>query len=581
MKHLLQFIFIMGFGHVAAQRAAIVQDADTSWWKSAVMYEITPYLFVDGAHYADLEAKIPDIANLGVNTIWLQPVFKTYAGGQGYDITDYFSLRSDLGSEAELQSFIGAAHLAGMRVLLDFPVNHTSIHHPYAQDRIKLKEASAYNDYYQSVNDHAPYSSNYHFTKDRFVYYFWKDLVNLNFSNDSVKRWMLQACTYWVKRLDIDGYRFDAAWAVNARAPGFARQLTAELRKLKPSMLLLAEDKGSTGTPYDAGFNAAYDWNSDTSWVSRWSWEYEYTDDNSKTIFNHPSVSERKKLLQQALFGAVQPQLRLRFLENNDLHRFIANHSLAVTKMAATVMFSLPGIPLIYNGQEVANKEFPYESGPIFQTNRTIASLNTPMFNFYRQLTGIRREHPVLCDAFLEEMPVRDGSGVLAWQRGDNSEQIVVVVNLDSRPVQAVVQVDSLAPLAGGDLSFTDLMSGDTVTAYRVSDNTVRIPVDGSAARLLLLNRGVIVVPQGSGGVRVAPNPTAGSFSLQYEASADETIRVTLIDRQGKMLWTRREQVQKGMSAISFSVSDQPDGLYFLKIDNAVQKRVVSIMKIR
>ncbi len=107
-----------------------MHGTDTNWWSGAMVYEITPYLFVDSARYPDIEGKLPELARLGVNTIWLQPVFTTYAGGQGYDITDYYHLRDDLGTETELKSLISSAHRAGLSVIFDFVANHTSIHRP-------------------------------------------------------------------------------------------------------------------------------------------------------------------------------------------------------------------------------------------------------------------------------------------------------------------------------------------------------------------------------------------------------------------------------------------------------------------
>jgi len=104
-----------------------VDSMYAAWINDAVIYEITPYAFVKHASYDDITAKLPEIKALGVNTIWLQPVFKTHGGGQGYDIIDFFSLRDDLGSEAQLQQLIQTAKALGLRVLFDFVPNHTSL----------------------------------------------------------------------------------------------------------------------------------------------------------------------------------------------------------------------------------------------------------------------------------------------------------------------------------------------------------------------------------------------------------------------------------------------------------------------
>lgn len=244
--------------------------------RDAVIYGIKPSGFVENSTYDHITDKLSEIKELGINTIWLQPVFKTKLGGQGYDVIDFFSLREDLGSASQLKNLINKAHGLNIRVLFDFVPNHTSIEHPYAKDIILHRDASVYYDYYQHEFDNAPYSSFYHRDSSGFIYYFWKNLVNLNYNNEEVRNMIIDACVYWVKEFDIDGYRFDAVWAVNARAPEFGKKLRTALKAVKPDILMLAEDKGWDENVYSKGFDAAYDWTNDTAWVSHWSWQYEY-----------------------------------------------------------------------------------------------------------------------------------------------------------------------------------------------------------------------------------------------------------------------------------------------------------------
>jgi hypothetical protein len=117
-------------------KGIIAFNIDTShaeWIDKAIVYEIAPHHFVDSTKYADIAAKLPELKSLGINTIWLQPLYKTKHGGQGYDVTDYFSLRPEFGSEEELQQLITAAKNLKMHVLFDFVPNHTSIDHLYAK----------------------------------------------------------------------------------------------------------------------------------------------------------------------------------------------------------------------------------------------------------------------------------------------------------------------------------------------------------------------------------------------------------------------------------------------------------------
>lgn len=465
-----------------------LQTMKASWINKAIIYQVTPSLFVKKGTYRDIEAKLPELVDLGINTLYLQPVFKTKHGGQGYDIIDYFSIRTDLGTEEDLRSLVTKAKALHLRVLFDMVPNHTSIYHPYALDKVKNGAASSYFDYYQHAMDGAKYASNYHQHPDGFIYYFWKDLVNLNYDNEKVQQWIIDACKYWIQKFDIDGYRFDAVWGVNARAPLFGKRLQVELKSIKPDLFLLAEDKASAARVYRQGFDAAYDWAADTAWISHWSWQYAYDDLQRQTLFNHPSVSSRKSLLEKALFSdGDSVGLRLRFLENNDQHRFITNHSLEVTKMAATLLVGLSGIPMLYNGQEVGCTAFPYTSTPIFRSDTTIRSLNPELFDFYKRLLHVRKENDVFSTGTLSEIPCSSGKGVVAFLRSNEQQKVIAVTNLAARRATIKLRVTGLTQKPATKVRFNDLYTGHSFFSKIRGKGRVKVPIAGYTTRLLLL----------------------------------------------------------------------------------------------
>ena len=186
----------------------------------------------------------------------------------------------------------------------------------------------------------------------------------MNYDNPEVQRWITESIKYWVEKYDIDGYRFDAIWGVTARKPEFTKQLRLALKRIKPELLLLAEDKASVSSVFDERFDAAYDWTPEESWVSHWSWQIDYNPDADSTIFNSPDQNlPRSSQLRNALTNNGNRYTRnakiFRFLENNDTQRFIKFMSLDRTKMAAAFLFALDGIPLIFNGQEQEMMSIP------------------------------------------------------------------------------------------------------------------------------------------------------------------------------------------------------------------------------
>ncbi len=476
--------------HGNTVQAFNLDTAHAAWINDAVVYEITPYIFVKDATYDDITAKLPELKSLGINTIWLQPVFKTFDGGQGYDVIDYFSLREDLGTEAQLAHLVQTAKALQLRVLFDFVPNHTSVHHPYAMDCAANGTDSHYYTFYQHTDDGVLYSSNYHQDKQGFIYYFWNDLVNLNYTNKEVQQWMVEACKYWIKKLDIDGYRFDAVWGVNARQPTFGKQLQLALKVIKPDLLLLAEDKGAFTDTYAKGFDAAFDWTGDTSWVSQWSWQYDYNPQRNPTIFNFPNAGERGPMLGEALFANGDIiHARLHFTENNDLPRFITSHGLARTKMAAALTFALPGIPLVNNGQETGTRKNISRSNPIFKSGQSIQSLDEDsLFTYYQQLTAMRASHPCLRNALIDEVQITPAGPMIAFLRWNEQEQVITAVNMDAAATMATLDMHTILSKTSNGFTLTDLLSKEVFTYKNANPTKVEVPMNGYSTRLLLLS---------------------------------------------------------------------------------------------
>lgn len=459
----------------------------STWINDAIIYEITPYKFVENGTFADITAKLPELRSLGINTIWLQPVFSSFQKGQGYDVVNYHSVNVQLGSEQNLRTLISTAKNMGMRVIFDIVLNHTSIHHRYAKNLVTYGEQSHYYNYYQHYFDGAPYSSFYNKDPDGFVYYFWKDLVNLNFDNEEVQQWMIEVCKYWLREFKIDGFRFDAIWGVNARKSSFSRRLRNELKSINPDALLLAEDKPLPSV-YKNGFDVAYDWTTDTSWVSQWSWQYQYHERKNFTIFNHPEAQSRTAMLANAIFqpnNSAHP--RLRFMENNDLPRFIDGHSIEQTRMVAALLFSLDGIPMIYNGQEIGFPIHPYNKGAFFKKDQPIVSLDTTgMFRFYKKLIAARNKYSALRRGDITKVYQSSEQGVLGFRRSTEKEVIHVFINLTDIPQS--IDMGKLMDKGTRPAAIVDLIT-DEEFAFDTKASQQQVSLPGYSTRWLVLKK--------------------------------------------------------------------------------------------
>lgn len=462
-----------------------------AWIDTAVIYEINPSTFVKHGTYDAITQKLPEIKKMGINTLWLMPIYQTddYEG-QGYSITDYFKMRTDLGTAEQLNNLISTAKKLHFRVIFDFVPNHTDIKHPYAQHTIKYGDSSHYYSFYQHTNDGKPYSSYYTFNKNGLVSYFWKNLVNLDYNNPEVQQWIIQAVKYWMLKYDLDGYRFDSMWGVNARTPAFGRELNNELKSIKPNLLLLAEEKSCDKIVYQNGFDATYDWTADITWVSQWIFQTHYSAHKSLTIFDAPNVSLRSGLVTKDIFQNSSITNRsLRFIENNDVPRFIANHTLEQTKMAAALNFALPGIPMVYNGQEIGFRGQPYAFRGIFTQEQTIEQADTlGLYPYYQKLIKFHTQFPLFMSASINQVALTNSPSMMAFHRWKDNEHMIVIVNLDEAPATASLVYDSnMKQYLQGTVDMKDLLTSKDFEIDTNNAAAMQIPMQGYGIRYLMI----------------------------------------------------------------------------------------------
>jgi cyclomaltodextrinase len=311
-----------------------------NWVKSLVIYGVMPHYFGLEGLKSVIE-RLDYLQELGVNALWISPIYDTFYGGHGYDVRDYFSVRSDFGTIDDLKELVKEAHARGIKVLLDFVPNHTSSAHRYMQDALEHGESSSYYGFYDRDDNGNP------------THYFdWQNLPNLNYDNPEVWNWIMEAFSYWIRECDIDGFRVDACWGVQYRRPDFWPKWRREMKRIKADLLLIAEASARDEYNYTHGFDAAYDW---TSELGHWSME--------KVFEEKGKIGERlHKALTNNGKGYHEDAILVRFLENNDTGpRFITRYGLEMTRVAATMLLTLPGIPIVYTGQEDGEEFEPYK----------------------------------------------------------------------------------------------------------------------------------------------------------------------------------------------------------------------------
>jgi cyclomaltodextrinase / maltogenic alpha-amylase / neopullulanase len=430
-----------------------------AWADTGVVYGVAPFFFGPRG-FDDVTERLDDLAALGVTILWLSPVTESPDGDFGYAVTDHFRVRSRFGGEAALHRLIETAHARGLKVIIDFVTNHASDENAYFADAEAHGRGSPYFSFFARTDDGDP------------AHYFdWKNLENLNYDNPEVQRLMIAASSYWVRRFDVDGFRVDAAWGPRRRAAEFWPRWRAELKRIKPDLLLLAE--ASAHDPYYVrhGFDAAYDW---TGNLGDWAWQKAF-DDEAHTA---PRL--------RAAITATTPSrngLVLRFLDNNDTgERFIARYGLARTRVAAAMLLTLPGLPALYTGDEVGAAFQPYSLGPPI-------SWGDPngLRAWYARLLFLRRTYPALHGRSIRMLDVAPGDQVLAYIRpaADARNSVLVLLNYGAKPARVALPAPEAGPFRPG-ARLVGLLDGDGI---RLDGRRPSIRLAGYGVRILRVDR--------------------------------------------------------------------------------------------
>jgi glycosidase len=376
-----------------------------AWIETAVLYGVVPWLFGSPPLEAVTEA-LDRLAALGVGALWLSPIFDAPSGDYGYAVTNHFAVRPSLGDVGALRALVAASHERGIRVILDMPLNDTSSQHPYYLQALDYRQQSRYWGFYERTASGAPEH-----------YFNWKDLPNLEYAEPEVQRLAIEAALFWLREADVDGFRLDAAWGVQQRTPGFWSAWTAEVLRVKPDALLLAEASAREALWSELGFTLAYDW---TANVGEWAWT---------GLFSKKSVRTSELAAALATADGTPP---LHFIEDNDTgKRFISSYGIGATRAAAALLAALPGMPLLFTGQEIGAEYEPYKQTAPLDWDTDPHELQP----YYTGLLAARREAATLTAGAPQVLGTAPASVIAVAVEGR-----LTAVNFAGAPVGATIQ---------------------------------------------------------------------------------------------------------------------------------------------
>ena len=332
--------------------------------ENSVVYEMNVRQYTPEGTFAAAQKELPRLAELGVDILWLMPIYPIGVDGRKgplgsyYAVKNYCDVNPEFGTLEDFDNFLAEAHRLGLRVVLDWVANHTS------PDNVWVTERPA--DWYERDAE-----GNTTFTAD------WSDTANLNYENHDVWHGVADAMRFWMER-GIDGFRCDMACEVPLE---FWKEAISGLRADYPNMYMLAEGEEPLLHTL-SGFNSSY------------SWELHHM--MNAIARGEQNIPELLAYLEKDAARHPAEAFRLMFTSNHDENSWAGTEFERMgdaAKLMAVLTFTLPnGQPLIYTGQEMGwNKRFEF-----FQRDPVPAWEKNEYFDFYKELIAIRHANPAL-----------------------------------------------------------------------------------------------------------------------------------------------------------------------------------------
>lgn len=362
----------------------------SDWWKNAIGYQIYPRSFKDsnGDGIGDIKGiieKLPYLEWLGVDFIWLNPIYASPNFDNGYDISDFRAVQPEFGTMADFKELLKKAHEKNIRIIMDLVINHTSNQHPWFIEAAKSKE-SPYRDYYLWENATKEKMPNewqsffggstwtYHdLTEQAYFHVFAPEQPDLNWKNPQMRAEIKEMIQWWLD-LGIDGFRLDAIshiqkapwdfpistnpWAPFMNVTGIEAYMT-ELKEIFDRYPIM-----TVGEASGVSSREAVDWTSEDGFLNM-IFELEHNVRKGELGSERIDPLEMKKVLFRWQKDLDQKGWNALYVENHDNPRIVSilgDESEKSAKAIATMYILLKGTPFIYQGQEIGMTNYSFTS---------------------------------------------------------------------------------------------------------------------------------------------------------------------------------------------------------------------------
>lgn len=601
------------------------QAPELHWWNDAVFYEIFVRSFQDsnGDGIGDLPGLTQrlDYLNdgnpathddLGVTALWLMPINPS-PSYHGYDVTDYLGIEPDYGTTADFQAFLAAAHARGIRVIIDFVMNHCSSQHPWFVS--SRNNQAGWRDWFRwsatNPGGTGPWGQTvWHRSGSSWFYgLFTSGMPDLNYDTPAVKTAMFDAATYWLDTVGVDGFRLDAVLYIDEdpgalqNTPGtlqFWQDFNQRVETVAPQAMTVGEawTTSTTVAPYSA--------------AGRLDLCFEF--DLAGAIVGAVNSADagwlRSKLTQ--VCGLYRYPQWGSFLSNHDQDRAFSQlgQDPAKARVAAGLLLTLPGVPFLYYGEEVGlvgTSSDPLRRAPMQWSTAASAGFTTgtpweslgadwaqnnvavegadpqSLLAWYRRLLDARAQAPALRRGTCAVLG-SSAAPVMAFVRRDTTavpaQTLLCLANTSPLAQGAVMLTAPAWALAPGTYRGTDLLDAADTRTFTVDaeGHLFNLGLAGQAVKVFALTPVAAAAPETPAAPRTGlllrqnrPNPFNPATTFAYSLAAPGHVRIAVYDAAGRELAVLLdESCGAGAGEVNWQGRDDAGrevgaGVYFVK----------------
>ncbi len=381
------------------------------WSNDAVMYEVNVRQYTPEGTFNAFAEHLPQLKELGVEILWFMPIHpigeKNRKGSLGsyYSIRDYKAVNPEFGTIDDFNALVNKAHEMGFKVIIDCVANHSAFDNVWTESHKDWYTQDSLGNIIPPVAD-------------------WSDVADLNYDNTEMRAAMLDAMKFWVAEAGIDGYRCDYAGGVPTN---FWETARIALDSIKP-VFMLAENEDALDL-----LNKAFECN--------YGWTVHHL---MKEIYQgKKNVTDIQGYFTKADSTYPAGKYILNFTSNHDENSWNGTEYERLgesVKTYAALSFTIPGMPLIYTGQEAGlDKRLAF-----FEKDSINWSKDTAMTTFYAKLIDLKQENPALWNGVaggkILFLQTSEPEKLLAFKREKENNSVLVMMNLSEIPIHGTVQ---------------------------------------------------------------------------------------------------------------------------------------------